>query len=601
MIAPEVVDGGLDLDARALAAELLRLADERGREDVARLLGVALERRTGRDTTVVVVGETNRGKSAFINALVGADVTPTDTDVSTNAFIIVRHAERPTAVVHRTGAQPQQIPVEAVAEWATVAGNPGNAKGVRAVEIGVDHPLLRKGLRLIDTPGVGGLDAAHRRVTLAALQHADALVFVTDPNAPFSRTEHAFLRDATRRIQTVLFVLTKIDDYLHWNAILRDDRSLLASHAPEFASSPFLAVSNRDKREADELRDAALRADSGFDAVEQALETGVLSRSAALRVGNLIKAVGMAVEELERRERRASLPPTGASDGRRALAQAQELQHEFAQRTEGWGSKLNVDFQRRVRNRFEPAFRRSVSDMAKRWEARVRAGDADLRRLPEDLEAELQAIAVEMEGMIADSASQLALALSQLYELQPEALVKGAGPDSETLLDLAPLPSAEVARSRVGGMLSGAAATAAGALAGGKYALLFGPQGLLLGAGAGAVLGGLTWTGGQRIGRQVANQQAGLQVVQAAAATARIDLDAYLRERLLAVQDGLQDALKQLVVQRRTELKQAVEDHKRRIAAGEQEQARIKARAEERLRETTPLRARAVALAGRLP
>jgi hypothetical protein len=598
MVEAQAIDGRLDLEARALAAQLLRLADERGREDISRLLGVALARRAAGDTTVVVVGETNRGKSAFVNALVGADVTPTDTDVSTNAFIIVRHAERPTALVHRGGAQPDVIPDEAVAEWVTVAGNPRNAKGVRAVEIGVDHPLLRKGLRLVDTPGVGGLDATHRRVTLAALQRADALVFVTDPNAPFSRTEHAFLRDATRRISSVLFVLTKIDDYLHWNAILHDDRSLLASHAPEFADSPFLPVSNRDKREADVRRDAELLSDSGFDAVEQALEAGVLSRSATLRVGNLIKALGMAVEELDRRERQACAGRTGASDIRQALEQAQQLQHEFAQRTEGWGSKLNVDFQRRVRNRFEPTFRRSVTDMVRRWEVRVRAGDADLPQLPDDLEAELQAIAVEMEGLIADSATQLALGLGQLYELAPDDLVKGAGPDSETLLDLAPLPSAEVARS--GGLLSGAAATAAGALAGGKYALLFGPQGLLLGAGAGAVLGGLTWTGGQRIGRQAAGQQAGLQVVQAAATTARIDLDAYLRERLLAVQDGLQEALKQLVVQRRTELKQAVEDQKRRMAANDKEQAEIKGRAEERLRETEPLRSRAIALAARL-
>jgi GTPase SAR1 family protein len=590
------VDGPLDQEARELAADVLRLADERGREDVARLLGVALEPRTDRDTTVVVVGETNRGKSAFVNALVGADVTPADTDVSTNAFIIVRHAERPTAIVHRGGTQPEEIPVGSVGDWATVAGNPGNAKRVRAVEVGVDHPLLRKGLRLIDTPGVGGLDANHRRVTLAALQRADALVFVTDPNAPFSRTEHAFLRDATRRIRTVVFVLTKIDDYVHWNVILRDDRALLASHAPEFAASPFLAVSNVDKREADVLGDAALRADSGFEAVEHTLEAGVLSRSASLRLGNLVKAVDMAVEELDRRERQASAHRGRATEIRRALEQAQQLQQELAQQTEGWGSKLNVDFQRHVRNRFEPTFKRAVTDMVRRWEERIRSSDADLRQLPEDLEAELQAIAIEMEGLIVDSSAQVAAALGKLYELAPDELAKAVERESETLLDIAPLPTAEVARAGQP-LVGGAAAVAAGALAGGKYALLFGPQGLLIGAGAGALLGGLTWTGGKRLGRQAAGQQAALQVVQAAAATARIDLDAYLRERLLATQAALQETLKQLIVQRRTDLRQAVEEQKRYAAADEREQERVRERARSRLRETEPLRSRATSIA----
>jgi hypothetical protein len=98
----------------------------------------------------------------------------------------------------------------------------------------------------------------------------------------------------------------------------------------------------------------------------------------------------------------------------------------------------------------------------------------------------------------------------------------------------------------------------------------------------------------------VAGQQAALQVIQAAATTARIDLDAYLRERLFSVQGALQDALQELLAQRKTELRQAVQEQERCLAAGQRELTQAREQARLRLRETEPLRARAVALTGRM-
>src|SRR5215469_4511797 len=43
---------------------------------------------------VLVVGEAKRGKSSFVNALIGKDLLPTDVDIATNQIFRVSYAEQ---------------------------------------------------------------------------------------------------------------------------------------------------------------------------------------------------------------------------------------------------------------------------------------------------------------------------------------------------------------------------------------------------------------------------------------------------------------------------------------------------------------------------
>ena len=51
-------------------------------------------------------------------------------------------------------------------------------------------PLLAN-LSIVDTPGVGGLEAAHGEIAQAAVRQATALLFVLDAGAPLTRPELA--------------------------------------------------------------------------------------------------------------------------------------------------------------------------------------------------------------------------------------------------------------------------------------------------------------------------------------------------------------------------------------------------------------------------
>jgi hypothetical protein len=70
----------------------------------------------------VIIGETNRGKSSLVNALLGTPgLSPVDAGVATSTYLLFRHGEQPGAVVRFGGGFADiTIPPEQLADWATL-------------------------------------------------------------------------------------------------------------------------------------------------------------------------------------------------------------------------------------------------------------------------------------------------------------------------------------------------------------------------------------------------------------------------------------------------------------------------------------------------
>ncbi len=163
--------------AEALIIEVAKTLQQIGRADLAERASVAAARLRRPATVVCVVGEFKQGKSSLINALLGQPVCPVDDDLATSAITLVRWGEQPAAVVRRkaesgaAGDPPttETIPIEQVGDWVSEIGNPGNHKRVERVDIVVPSALLKQGLVIVDTPGMGGLGAGHAAATLSFL------------------------------------------------------------------------------------------------------------------------------------------------------------------------------------------------------------------------------------------------------------------------------------------------------------------------------------------------------------------------------------------------------------------------------------------------
>jgi hypothetical protein len=113
-----------------------------------------------------------------------------------------------------------------------------------------------------------------------------------------SRPELDFLRAASNRIQKVLLVLTKIDQYPAYEQILSEDRRLLSSIHPMFGQIEILPVSSRlavrSLKETEPDRAAKSLARSGIPVLCERLITEVAVRARRLRYANAMKFLDLA-------------------------------------------------------------------------------------------------------------------------------------------------------------------------------------------------------------------------------------------------------------------------------------------------------------------
>jgi hypothetical protein len=297
---------------------------------------------------------------------------------------------------------------------ATVAGNPRNENNVRAVQLGVDSPLLAD-LNLIDTPGVGGLESGHAALTIQSLRSADALIFVTEATAPFRAEELSFLRRAAARVETVIIVVTKVDLHRGWRKIVDDDAAIIREQAPRFAGCPMIPVSAvlalRALTVDDPAEAEAIREESGLTALEQAISQHVVARAATLRQANLLRAghgslggVMLGVIQTLR-----SLDDGGAS--RKSLEAERARLQGLKQDQAGWPRLLDTEIRKLTLERMEGASRGTV-DIKRRFDQRLRdVKKNDQDTLPGELVADLTALAGQLND---DAAERLTVLVDKM-------------------------------------------------------------------------------------------------------------------------------------------------------------------------------------------
>ena len=276
----------------------IELARRRGREDLVTRLSAVAERVARTDTVVCVVGEFKKGKSALINALLGAPVCPVDDDLATMAVTVVRYAPEPGAIVRRREGGElivEAIPADEAGRWVAERDGDDRRYGVEVVEVGLPDPFLERGIALVDTPGVGGLNAAHAAATLAFLPSADALVFVTDASTELSAPELAFLASAMRAGPPILIAVTKVDIYPEWRRIVAIDEGRLT--AMGLADPPF-PLSSVLRAHGLATGDPSLEGESGYPRFATALAEDVVGRARAASLASALAQVLPALDQL---------------------------------------------------------------------------------------------------------------------------------------------------------------------------------------------------------------------------------------------------------------------------------------------------------------
>jgi GTPase SAR1 family protein len=240
------------------------MAKDQHRGDLVARLAAAAERLARPDERIVVVGEFKKGKSAFINALVGAKICPVDDHDATAVPIVIRYGAETCAVVVRDDpGDPARQLREAVdlSNLAAYALESGNGSQVRQIEVQCPEPLLKVGLVIVDTPGVGGLEASTTVATLSAVRGAHGVIFVSDASQEFTAPEMEFLVSVGQLCPNIVCVLTKTDVFHRHRDIVALNREHLKDRGLNYH---IVAVSCALRERAWSTNDGKLNELSGF-------------------------------------------------------------------------------------------------------------------------------------------------------------------------------------------------------------------------------------------------------------------------------------------------------------------------------------------------
>ncbi len=182
---------------------------------------------------LLVLGDVKRGKSTFLNALLGERLLPSDVNPCTAVPTIVQAGSQSQVTIHFHDAT-RSVEQISVAEFqARYTIDPDESKKLaeesrlafpEVHHAVVEHSLslLGGGVELIDSPGLNDTEARNQQ-SLDYAYHCNAILFVLDATQPCTLEERRYLNNYLRDRGLTLFFLINRWDELRSGLVNPDD------------------------------------------------------------------------------------------------------------------------------------------------------------------------------------------------------------------------------------------------------------------------------------------------------------------------------------------------------------------------------------------
>ncbi|MEK7433924.1 MAG: dynamin family protein [Cyanobacteriota bacterium] len=170
-------------------------------------VSILQEKFTKNEINLTVLGEFNRGKSTFVNSLIGDDILPSGVTPTTASINILKHSNQTYAKVLYLDEKNEMLSLSKESFQNL------NYENIDHIEIGHNSPFLRN-IIIIDTPGVNDINTQKIEVTYNFIPKSDAVIFLLDAEQVLSKSEFDFFQNKilSSDINKIIFVINKTDN-----------------------------------------------------------------------------------------------------------------------------------------------------------------------------------------------------------------------------------------------------------------------------------------------------------------------------------------------------------------------------------------------------
>lgn len=205
----------IDASVKAIIEENGKVLRECGLFELAAQLDKVKQSADRERFTIAVTGEFSRGKSSFINKLLGKDILPVGDLPTTAVMTRIRHNPREVMAVFDESSGKKTARKLSADSWEDLKIQNFGGKDFQGfVVAGINSSWLKSSnIELIDTPGAGDLSQARAKALGDMLLGCDGAVITVSATSALSLTEKLFIEERllTRKIPFLLLIVTKLD------------------------------------------------------------------------------------------------------------------------------------------------------------------------------------------------------------------------------------------------------------------------------------------------------------------------------------------------------------------------------------------------------
>jgi hypothetical protein len=285
-------------------------------------LTVLRERLVHERLQLAVLGQFKRGKSTFLNALLGAPLLPAAVVPVTAIPTFIAWGKKPLVrILFEDGRAQEECSAtdpnairDFLFSYVAEDANPHNRLGVTKAEFFYPAPILSGGTVLIDTPGIASTHKHNTETALRVLPECDAALFVVAADPPITAAELDYLEQLKAKMSRISIIVNKID-YVGTEeraSLISFIRKVLRDRALLPEETALFQVSARDGLAAKLGKDRRKLEQSGLSEVEEHLlgylateKTHSLEHAITLKTSDIL---AHACEEIELRVQALRMP-----------------------------------------------------------------------------------------------------------------------------------------------------------------------------------------------------------------------------------------------------------------------------------------------------